>query len=277
MKLGLLKLTALILSLLLPCSALATDYTQDANCEAAWLMTEGEGTTIADSSVNSNTGTFKASGQPAWSGSVPPGGFAAGSVDFNRGTADFISLTNALSTIDGKTASLVQWMSADSYDSFGIITFGTNTGTSVYWQIGNDTTVFLMADSLNITSTDFDSSTWFHIAWISDGTDIEFFADGVSKGSSGEAVTALSAGNKNFYIGDWIASPGSNWTYDGLLTEMALFSDALDSTEINDIMDNGLLGAAPTGWTHKWNGIPNANIAAINGVPKANIAKVNGV
>ena len=31
------------------------------------------------------------------------------------------------------------------------------------------------------------------------------------------------------------------------------------------------------GWTHKWNTISAANMAAINTIPKANIAKINTI
>lgn len=81
---------------LLPVTAWATNYTADVNCTAAYLFTEGSGTTVADSSPSANTGTFNASGHPAWSANVPSyavSGQAAGSVKFNGTTGDLINCT----------------------------------------------------------------------------------------------------------------------------------------------------------------------------------------
>ena len=68
----LLRLTALSLLVLSTNNLWAIDYTQDANCQVAYLMLEGSGTSVADSSQNSNTlDDFKANGEPAWGSTTP--------------------------------------------------------------------------------------------------------------------------------------------------------------------------------------------------------------
>lgn len=48
------------------------------------------------------------------------------------------------------------------------------------------------------------------------------------------------------YVGAYRGDPtNSSYNYNGSLDEVAIFSQLLSSTEINDIMDNGLVGGAP--------------------------------
>jgi hypothetical protein len=75
----------------------ATDYCSQA--VGCWLFTDtdyngGAGTTVDDASPNSNTGTFKGAGEPAWNTddvSFGTSGSAPNSVDFD-GSNDYISV-----------------------------------------------------------------------------------------------------------------------------------------------------------------------------------------
>jgi len=89
-----------------------TDYTQDASCEFAWLMTEGSGTALNDSSANNNDGTLRASYLPDWSDTVPNANISH-SLDyvFESSHGDAVYATSLPATVKdpGDDLSFVLW------------------------------------------------------------------------------------------------------------------------------------------------------------------------
>jgi len=74
---------------------------------------------------------------------------------------------------------------------------------------------------------------------------------------------------------------GISWDQDDVnnlrITYVADVPDSKDRNWIYTCYAIITYTAAPTGWGHKFIGVPAANIAKVNGVPIANIAKIKGV
>ena len=82
--------------------------------------------------------------------------------------------------------------------------------------------------------------TWQHIAWVYDGGTVSLYMDGVLKGSAA-ATGTITATNKPYTIGKSLLG-GFNFVFGGRADEVTLWSKALTQTEIQDMMDNELMG-----------------------------------
>lgn len=246
---GLLPLLILLLCLI-PCNTQAEDYTADANCEGAWLFTEGSGTTVADSSANTNTGTFKDVNEPAWSSTVPAA-YADYSVNFAGESeySDYIDCNNVAITGD---FTIVAWVYEDNTDRRAVIgNAGPGSGYMNYLlRVGGPSGFANTSDvAQEITVPALSATTWTHVCLWWDGTNLKYWKNGT------DTVSAAKTGPPKNYGYDTRIGQLGEYTdgqfWDGLITEVAIFSRDLDSTEINDIMDNGLVGSAATayqGW-----------------------------
>lgn len=137
---------------------------------------------------------------------------------------------SGFSDLATNVTTFVCWVKIRTYDSFGVVLFGTNTGNSVYWQIPSDAEVYIMAQQLTITPFNFDDSTWHHIAMVSDGSNIRLYIDGVLNTSSAVAGTALASGSKSFELGKWMG--GTDWTLDGQMGDIRLYNRPLSAAEV---------------------------------------------
>ena len=234
---------ALLLSLFLVNSALATDYAADANCQGAWLFTEGSGITVADASQNSNTGTFTASSQPSWETATPSSAYSDDYVDFDAG--EKIDAGNgATLQITGNNFSITCWAKANSLSAyegpFSKTDAGWIKGWGLYWFSDNTMRFYINHYGNSPALTAFtDTSGWHHWAGTYDdgrdsGSDVHIYLDGVIGGTKGSATALVDSGD--------ICTMGTlrGYDWDGWVDETAIFDSTLDSTEINDIMDNGL-------------------------------------
>lgn len=259
-----------------------TDYTADANCQAAWLMTEGSGDTVADATGNGFTLTAVSSGHPAWDSTDVPfavSGSAPNSLNFTPNdystAGDF---TGAESTF-----SIVLWMNCDDYgdynaplaktnssypDPFDIYTGVLNGGLNFYWGNGSATSNDY---GFITTNAAIGSGAWVHLACVCAGK----AAAGNSVYFNGVLQTSIYASKDmvsdfaNHASGTRMGGRGDGATHlDGKETETAYFNDVLTSTEINEIYDYGLAGqqgqyyiylfkdynGAPAGGTVTWIG-----------------------
>ena len=231
----------------------ATDYTQDARCVGAYIFSEGSGTTVADSSGTGNTGNFKGNGEPAWSSTVP-GTFVSYSANFD-GTDDRISLGSVGSADPDFTwgtgdFTLIFWTYTDSWGSGarGIIGAKVTDGSSgwlLYCDGGSPTKINGRLSGTNnfFTTTAMPTGSWSHWALTrASGTNLTWYYLGSSDNTgTNNSDISLSLGDTT-----WLGwNETHNGYFDGLITDLGLFNNDLSSTEINDIMDNGLVGAAP--------------------------------
>ena len=91
------------------------------------------------------------------------------------------------------------------------------------------------------------TETWQHLAVTMSGTTATHYLGGASNGSGTLSTTMADS----LLVPMMLGNRGDLFTdFKGLMTECAIFDDALNSTEINDIMDNGLEGAVSTAPMH---------------------------
>lgn len=241
------RLGCLFLSLFLCLSTSATDYTQDANIGAAWLMDVDEDP-ITDSSPNNHHAALKAAGEPNFNAV----GQFGGSYDFD-GSDDFCDVNaDPVPALD-EQLTIVSWLNLDNLTGTDSIYGGRDTGFSGGYKFDFRGTI--AGDPLRLTIfgvTDIDSdasgisaTTWTHVAVTYNKVNVRFFVDGVAKGAPAQSGN-IAASDVDPYIGAFNnRDTGGTSFLGGLMDEVALFSRPLDSTEINDIMDNGLVGAVP--------------------------------
>jgi len=231
----------------------SVDY-NDANCEAAYLFDEGSGTILGDSSGNNIDGSFKGSGEPAWDSSTPPGGYAAGSLLYD-GDDDrvYMSELNDLEYVDTITVTIWQKLT----DTTERQVFVNNDTQDTLWYTkdeggNNKQNVYLgktTSPGYHNSDTALTANSWQHCAFTYNGSNVVFYLDGVNDG--GGSTTGNIGWN---WSADWTLGTRRDYGLtpkfccDGYLSETAIFSRVLNSTEINDIMDNGLapvVGGAP--------------------------------
>lgn len=84
---------------------------------------------------------------------------------------------------------------------------------------------------------------WQHIAWVYDGSTVKLYINGQLNGSKAASGT-ITATNKPFTIGKCLLG-GFNFVFGGRADEVSLWSKALTQQEIQDMMDNELMGDEP--------------------------------
>lgn len=240
-----LSYSLVVMLIFLSTPAYATNWVGEASCINAWLMDESSGS-IIDSCGTNDLG---ASGSPTYS---QTGQFGT-SIGFNGSTPDFFFSEQADVTTEPFT--FVAWGNPDDVtNGHTLVWIGDRT------QVDEMQTIVMGGDQANdpirafsfSTAGGFDESTKtsftanFHHAagvWATTTSRIAYL-DGVagtentaSNEPSGEQRTAVGM------LRD--GSPG--FPMFGDIDEAAIFDVALDSTDINDIMDNGLVQVAALG------------------------------
>lgn len=246
------KILSLLLVLLFPSIGWATDYTQDANCQGAWLM-EVDEDPLTDSSQNTYTAALKGAGEPNYLTASPPKAYSIGYYDWD-GTDDYAVTGIATNCQFTGNGSIVLWVNFDATDA------GEN---SMMVQRGTDATTWGIAFELEdnkprfqivhteggthqhslIGATTLNTGTWYHLAGVWDGTNLRIYVNGTEDSNSPSNV---GAGTLRVNANDTItlgSLEAGGREVDGKMDEIAIFDDVLTSTEINDIKDNGLTGA----------------------------------
>ena len=218
------------------------DYTQDANCVGAWLFKEGSGTTVDNAQgTSANDGAFASSGNPAWasmSGTNAPS-YSNYMTTFDGNTGDYIDL----GTYSVQTLTMIAWVNPTSRSTVRTI-FGSVAATQSPPQFRIETTGVLglvkqNSNYIGSSTGSVNTGTWTNVAvtYNSSG-DYIFYISGSSSGNGTDLKTFTH--NDRKAIG---RNATNNEHFYGSLTEVAVFSRVLSSTEINDIMDNGLDGS----------------------------------
>ena len=232
---------------------MSKDYTQDPDCQLAYLMNVDENP-LTDSSQNTNTGALKAAGSPNFTASGKYGGaYVWDSVSGD----DWANAGSDASIDDLGSLSVVAWLIAETGARRVIDTLdggGNGWFIDASAGVGNDFMYFeyetTTATSVNAGSADasFTRGEFYHHAVTYDGSlnssGIKHYFNGVETGSyqltsnGGTAHTDDSANRK--FIGN---RPAEDRTWDSTMDELGIFSDVLTLAEINEIMDDGLDGS----------------------------------
>lgn len=228
---------------------MATDYTQDANCQGAWLLSEGTGLSAADSSVNSRTMSLQATGHPAWSASVPYAGVDF-SLDYTPNdhsdlAARIFTAPNALSVVlwayvDTPQPSTFGGRMISERSSTGWFFATRNTAALQFFWSGQFTSLSVIS-----SNSSYSTGTWVHFAVTYDGsttaTNVHIYVNGSEVGyatqTNGSGLQDANGANTRF--GEE-ASGSADTVYDGKMAEIGVFDRVLTGSEITDIYTNGL-------------------------------------
>ena len=204
------------------------------NLVAHWKFDENTGTSAADSSGNSNTGTISGA---TWNSS----GVEGSCLDFD-GVFDYVSIVNSASLQISGDITISAWVNADSISGQHCIVGHGPTSSSVQntylfawlssWlggshQSGNDEYA-----SASISSGDVGS--WVHIAIVYDDEDWFLYRNGTQIDShEAEDQGAVNVSSSRWAIG--AASSLSARFFDGLIDEVRIYGRALSSSDVTEI------------------------------------------
>jgi hypothetical protein len=230
-------------------------------CDSAagcWIFSEGSGTTITDSSPNSNTGNLN--GDLSWSEESPNANISYSTYNADYNLTDYIDFGSDSSLDDLSEISYTIWVYPIA--EWGRTIIGKNGalyGNDVSLDTGGQKKIiFSVYDAGDhgyiqaTSSTQITLNTWSHIATTWDGTvatadNIHIYLNGVEVSYSSRTVSGGTRRSDSSYTLKIGANPVSGLR--GYSTEASAFGLSLDPTDINDIMDNGLVqtdtGAPP--------------------------------
>ena len=251
-----------------------TDYTADANCMVALEMKADEDP-LTDSSGEGNTGALKATGEPNYTTDAPNVNYDAGSYDFD-GSYDHVKVvaTGVSDLEPTEDFTVVGWVNRQGACSSWARVFCksfNNGATSPYcsWALvsnyKSDTDYAVKiytgdgAKSGTAVSLLPSTSTWVHVAIVlsrdvSDNIVITLYKDGSSVDATTTNTTTniiydSDSGQGDIFMGAVGSTGGSPMNM--LFTEFGFFDRVLTSTEINNIMDDGLDGTQGSAVTFK--------------------------
>lgn len=244
----------ILLSLFLSSPAEAYDWTQDANCQGAWLMDIDEDP-LTDSSGNGRTGALLADGEPDFATASPPAGYSTGYYVFD-GNNDKVEVSDNSAFDFSGAFTIVSWIDTDVTDAqIRILNKYDSTSKDGYWlgQIDRDSGLWKFSVLVNpanaeAVSNSAPSGGWKHLAGVrEDDDDVVLYVDGVLQNDTGSLAGAMNNTGSLWISADF---QGQGNFVNGELDEVAVFDKELTLTDINDIMDNGLVQvAAATGTT----------------------------
>lgn len=212
---------------------MATDYRSGQGMIGGWLFSEGSGTTVADASGNSVTGN----NVPGWSSTVPTG-YSNYSASYN-GTAGIDFSNNATLRIQ-KPLSFVAWVKVSSASTQYDILGGNNAQSYFYFFINSSNRLQVhKRNAVDMgTSSGAIGTNFAHVAFTYDASgNYVFYINGSASGSGTSSQTFTYA--DGVYLGQ---QSSSSAFFSGLIAEPAMFNVALSSTQVNEIMNNGLAG-----------------------------------
>ena len=226
-------------------NALCINWCDDANTELC-ITYEDAGGDPTDSSSNAftvvNDGVTMTTGNP-------PASYSTYYGDYERNETDDLQVNDTVGVLkfEGATEdfSTSFWFYPETISGNNqfLTNFMDTSGDGWLVHANNSGTVTFYIDAKVTTSVGTLDSKWQYWSFTAnrDGNS-QVYLDGVATGTP----TALSSEVMDITTNTFrIASPytGGNWT-DGLMDEHIITSDILSSTDINDIMDNGLVQAA---------------------------------
>lgn len=236
------RISLLFLILMLLCgTAWCVNYTQDGSCEVAYLLNESSGVTVDDASPNARDGTFVPNTPWGYVGATGVFGTAYRLWQSAYIVSTDIDLTSAMTAVFfvnhfytpsevGVIQAYVNKWDGDAY----LIRAHTDNKVYFYGNFNGN------VNGVATTST-VEDGYYHHIATTYDasgGSNNQIiYYDGNSQGTSTQTGN-ITTNNNNLLLGSTGMTEGPTAFFD----EVAIFNRALSSTEINDIMDNGLVG-----------------------------------
>lgn len=247
------KILLLILFLSFTTLASATDWCSDANCKGCWRLNVNEDP-VSDDSGEGHTGSV--TGATFIASAKYGGGYS-----FNGSSQriDFGNITES----EGAENTVVAWVYNDNItqDHIVIGNYGgtsgillwfddsaggsgrTDTYTAFVRESSGNGQSFVRVEGANSAGV---ATTWQHVAQTTDcgsTTGLRLYVDGTEDANSpGNLSTVQDSGSTDagdLQLGE---SPAGSYDRAGDIDEVALFDDIKDSTDINDMITNGLNG-----------------------------------
>lgn len=249
------KILLVLFLLCLSNPAWATNWCEDANISVCLLFADGSGTVATDSSANSIDFNFKGADEPAWNVAKPKA-YAGGSVLFDGSDDYMVAESTSPRMAPYKDFFNVYWIFPETLGEGNIgslmhdITSGSGNGLAVRLEAENLVRIYGSGGTFDRKSVNNSISLneWNHIGIIREGSqtaaNTHIYVNGVEV--SYATTTDGTVGDPGT-LAITIGARGGTYdrSFDGYWSETALFSsNSYDSTDINDIMDNGLVQEA---------------------------------
>lgn len=237
---------------------MATDFSQDANCQGFWAMLDSGSET--DRSTNSNS--MAESGGTIPTDADVPAGYSGTSRDFEASETEHLTQAGNLATdISGANQefSAVGWVKFESVSStfMNFIIKGSFGSGDVQYSVDyfstNDLVKFTFENPNNTYnvceggSSDWDDGNWHHFAAVYNDTDMRLYKDGLLDSKGADNPLVYSGGildtSDDFLIGAGKFNGGLGNYFDGLIMEVAIFDRALSAAEVLEIKNDGVTGA----------------------------------
>lgn len=209
-----------------------------ANAVAIWLLDEGKGEEIKDSSGNGHTGKFV--GKPEWAdGKIGKG------VKFN-GSTSHIEVDDPDQKLTPKHITMLAWVNLDNVAGTHAILeqYDWVASLGTYCLRTVDATVYFApiwgVDSILAQGGDLKAGQWMHIAATYDGKDAKALVNGkiVATGTDAQKRDLIPS-KKSLSIGVRGDTKDIHWMA-GVLDEIAIYDEALSENDIQKIMNSGL-------------------------------------
>jgi len=199
-----------------------------------WPMDEGTGTTIADQSINSNTGTLGGDGVgtdlPSWTnGKFGKALSFDGSDDYvDCGSGENLNFTNATPFSVGVWVNLM----SDTGSHKGVINKGNSKYWSLYYKTDSKQWRVLMYDGATYKSITFSDTSptnkWTYLMLTYDGNNmLNFYVNGSYVGQDAQATTDFSESGTALIIGKHGGS-----RFQGTIDEVRIYNRALSAREV---------------------------------------------
>jgi filamentous hemagglutinin family protein len=201
-----------------------------------WNFNEGSGTTTADVSGNSNTGTLV--NGPTWSSSVPSTPYLnSNSLSFN-GTSQVVNAGNNATLTPTTGATFSMWVYTGGANSnYGAIITNWGGGGNSYFigtQIGDPTTIqvyFSGINNFNITSVPL--NTWTNIIVTNNGGTVTGYVNGTQSNTAAGSLVSSSGSTSIGYDVN-----RSNYAFIGNIDDVRVYNNVLSTNNIAELNGN---------------------------------------
>lgn len=232
----------------------AKNWCNDSSNRGCWLM-ENSGTET-DNGANTSGDMLLLGSTTIPTSTTVPKIYTSNSRDFERDEADYLYHADGLGTdISGANAqmTIVAWIRLESVGggNYAIfckyLTTGDNRQYCFWVDSTSDQLEFFKSDTSAsgvgfdsvLGSTSLTTNTWYHVAAVYDDTEMTVYLDGVEDATPLAETGGIYNGTAQVRIGSSPSQAGNE--FDGLIDEVAIFNTALTQSQIQDIMNNGLL------------------------------------
>ncbi len=197
-----------------------------------WKFDDGSGSSAADSSGNSNTGTLI--NGPTWTT-----GKIDGALNFD-GVDDAVQIGTGNLNISGGTIAF--WAYAESFSGTAQYLFGHATQPwanriQLYTDDSSGNLDLGLGDSHNLNSIqNLNTDTWYHITLTWNGTNYVVYIDGQARANS--TYTGLSTFEGYADIGNNGNSSDRSAAFDGMIDDVRVYNRALNAAEVLELYNS---------------------------------------